>query len=54
MGPSKKNTAFIKRGLTYNEKIVVEKTLAEAKEMWKSLYSKNKWVPQKSEKNTKF
>jgi hypothetical protein len=32
--------------LTPDEKKVMDKTMAEIREMWKSLYAKNKWKPQ--------
>ena len=52
-GPSKKNTAFTKRGLTDSERIYVAQATEQIQEMWKSLYSKNKWKPQEPDKKVK-
>jgi 5-bromo-4-chloroindolyl phosphate hydrolysis protein len=47
-GPSRKNKAFVKSGLTPTEKRIVATTLAEARERWKALFALNKWrAPEK-------
>jgi len=53
MGPSKKNMAFVKRGLTPQEEKIVEQSQADIKEMWKSLYARNKWKQPDAEKKIK-
>jgi hypothetical protein len=52
-GPSKKNTVFIKRGLTPVEQRHVADTLASNKERWERLFALNKWKPQPEEKSKK-
>jgi hypothetical protein len=52
-GPSKKNTAFIKRSLTPQEEKIVEQSQADIREMWKSLYARNKWKHSEPEEKSK-
>lgn len=47
LGPSKKNTVFIKRGLTWEEVQKVEKASKADRDRWNELLAKpwNKWHP---------
>lgn len=49
LGPSEKNTRFIKRGLTWEEVQKVEKVNKADRDRWNELMAKpwNKWQPTK-------
>jgi hypothetical protein len=54
-GPSKKNTVFIKKGLTWEEVERVEKASKADRDRWTELMAKpwNKWQPSPTKQNGK-